>query len=474
MHPKRALDGPARPRVKHRLLRAILVGSVTMLSVSPLHADFKAAVKDYNDGRYEQAKSEFLTLAALGDAPSQFNLGAMALQGQAGPKDPGSGVGWLQAAVENGSREITDEKLAQLNSQLTDTQRETAADVLKHYGRAAIAQTVLPMPAGNLCPDVTQPRRLNYISGQYPWKDARHSKNGFVILQLTVGTDGIPRDPEVLMTMPGEDFVEPAMQVWMQARFEPAQRAGQPVESRLMFKVDYKMIEGGTLWDYGELKALREQAIAGDPDAEYQIGLAATLDSSLGIPRQQGLRQLVLAAKGGVPRAQYWVAMSYIRQAGCQKVEKSVPWLRAAAAAGNGSAQVTLARGLLQGEPGPAQIAEAKALLEQAAHTDDVYVAKHVIALLAASPLPELRDPAGAALAATHLGKPAFEIDPQVFEAIAAAHAAKGEFYEAVSAQQRALHKAEVLHWSGTAAMQERYDSYRQGRPWTGDLFAVR
>src|SRR6202521_4179630 len=71
-------------------------------SATPVHADFQTALGEYNAGHYDVAHAQFLALAELGDCSSQFNLGAMALKGQGGPKDAGSGVGWLQAAAGNG------------------------------------------------------------------------------------------------------------------------------------------------------------------------------------------------------------------------------------------------------------------------------------------------------------------------------------------------------------------------------------
>lgn len=76
-------------RRRGTLLLALLPG----LAAPFAQADFPMAVKDYQAGHYEAAKPQFLTLAELGDVGSQFNLGAMALQGQAGPKDMASAVG---------------------------------------------------------------------------------------------------------------------------------------------------------------------------------------------------------------------------------------------------------------------------------------------------------------------------------------------------------------------------------------------
>src|SRR5467141_3779785 len=83
-------------------------------SFSVAHADFQAALREYNAGHYDVAHAQFLALAELGDCSSQFNLGAMALQGQGGPKDAGSGVGWLQAAAGNGCEQLVGNKVAGL------------------------------------------------------------------------------------------------------------------------------------------------------------------------------------------------------------------------------------------------------------------------------------------------------------------------------------------------------------------------
>src|SRR5207249_10238231 len=66
------------------------------------HADFRAALADYNAGRYLAAHEQFQRLAELGDCSSQFNLGAMARKGPGGPKDSGGGGGWRRAAAGNG------------------------------------------------------------------------------------------------------------------------------------------------------------------------------------------------------------------------------------------------------------------------------------------------------------------------------------------------------------------------------------
>src|SRR5262249_30845339 len=126
---------------------------------------------------------------------------------------------------------------------------------------------------------------------------------------------------------------------------------------------------------------------------------------------------------------------------------------------------------LVSASPSAAQVSEARALLERAAAADSYYVRKHVVALLAASPLAALRDPATAQQVAARLAAGGIQSDPQMFEALAAAAAAAGDFAGAVTQQETALRKARELAWD-THAIEERLAAYKSGKAWQGDLFA--
>jgi hypothetical protein len=134
-------------------------------------------------------------------------------------------------------------------------------------------------------------------------------------------------------------------------------------------------------------------------------------------------------------------------------------------------AQLTLAADLLAGAPSPAQVAKARALLEQAAGADGFYVRKHVAALLAASPLEAVRDPDTALRVALKLAAGEIQSDPQMFETIAAAYAASGDFGHATASERMAIRKAEALAWN-TDLMKQRLAEYRAGRAWRGELLA--
>jgi hypothetical protein len=126
----------------------------------------------------------------------------------------------------------------------------------------------------------------------------------------------------------------------------------------------------------------------------------------------------------------------------------------------------------LQGTPSAGEVGRARSLLEQAAQSDRFYVRKHVVALLASSPIAGIRDPATALAVAKTLARDAVQSDPQMFEVVAAAYAANGDFSSAVSTQKQAVHKAKELAWN-PSMMEARLAAYRSAQPWFGDLFSA-
>ncbi len=450
-----------------RLMRAMLLAA-TLLAAAIARADFQAALGEYNAGHYDAAHAQFLALAELGDCSSQFNLGAMALKGQGGPKDTGSGVGWLQAAAGNGCEKLVGGKLTGLSAQLSPEEARSAAAIVSRYGREALKAQGVVSPDFS-CSNTQPARVLDSPLPDDPRPAGGREESAIVITELTVGTDGLARDPEILLAVPERGFTRAAVEAWFNSRFAPAQRNGQPVESRLTAKMLFT--SSGGLASTDVYRQARPAADGGDPAAGYVVGLTATLDSSLGISSARAGELLLASARDGYPQAQYWVANQLRYATACQGRRDGNVWLSHAAQGGNAAAQVKRARDLLGPGASAAQIAEARALLEKAAASDSYYVMKHVTALLAASPVETVRDPATAQKVATRLAGGEIQSDPQMFEAVAAADAANGDYRGASATQQLAMRKAQTLGWN-TRAMAERLATYKSGKPWRGDLFA--
>ena len=451
-----------------RLTGAALLGAA-LLAGAAAHADFQTALRDYQAGHYDAAHSQFLVLAELGDCSSQFNLAAMALKGQGGPKDTASGVGWLEAAAGNGCGQLVGNRLEALSAGLTPEESRTAASIVARYGPQALHAQGIVNPDFT-CHDLTPASVLNAPAAEYPSQLPGPRRQAVVITALTIGVDGRARDPEILLSVPRPEFAAAAVEAWMNAVFSPARRGGQVVASRLQAKTVFG-IEGEKLADAQPYKVARSAADAGDVAAEYLVGVTATLDPSLGVSYARAGQLLLGAARDGDSAAQYWVGSQLRATSACHSQADGTVWLRHAADGGSASAQVVLASELLNTAAAVAQAAQARALLEKAADSDSYYVRKHVTALLAASPLDAVRDPPAALEVARKLAAGDIQSDPQMFEAVAAAYAANGDFHDAVAQQQLAIQKAQALSWN-TGAMSERVSAYRHGKPWRGDLFA--
>jgi TPR repeat protein len=430
--------------------------------------DFHSALADYHAGRYEAARAQFLALAELGNCSAQFNLAAMALHGQGGATDTGSGAGWLQSAAGNGCGDLVGNRLTALRDKLTADEARTAADIVAHYGPEALAaQGVLnPQLA---CYDWTPPRAIAVTTAEPP-AAARGQQPAMVITALMVGTDGRPRDPEILLAVPGEAFAPAAIEAWLNSTFATAQRGADPLAARLETKTVFP--DGARLADAGVIRQARSAAQADDPAAAYLVGLVAMHDSSLGLSAVQAKELVLGAAREGNADAQYWVGSQLRASAPCHPHTRGAVWLRHAADGGNAAAQLLLAADLLAGAPGASQTAQARTLLAQAARSNNYYVRKHVIALLATSPLDAVRDPHAALELASQLGAGPIRTDPQLYETVAAAYAANGDFRNAAAQQQLALQKARELRWD-TRTMAQRLDDYRRGTAWRGDLLAA-
>jgi hypothetical protein len=304
---------------------------------------------------------------------------------------------------------------------------------------------------------------------EYP--AAGKGRDALVVGELTIGVDGYARDPQILLSVPDPAFAPAAIEAWMHARFTPATHNGTPVEARQQVRLPFNLAGAEPLWSSAPYKDARASAEAGDAQAGYLVGVAATTsDSSLGLAPARGTQLVIDAARDGNPRAQYWLALQLRTVRLCHPENRGTAWLEHAAAGGDGGAQLALAVDLTAGTPSAQQLARAHVLLASAAASDSYYVLKHVLALFAASPLEPLRDAARAQQLAARLAAGDVQSDPQLFEALAAADAASEDLPGAIGRQQTAIRKAHDLGWD-THAMEQRLATYKDHKAWRGDLF---
>jgi hypothetical protein len=321
-----------------------------------------------------------------------------------------------------------------------------------------------------ICRDMPQPSPVSVTAAEAPAAERGKHQPAIVISALTIGVDGRARDPEVLLAVPSDQFANTAIEAWLNSPFRPAQHGGSAVPARLEAKTAFA--ESTPLADAEFIRKARPASEAGDPAASYLIGLVAMHDSSLGISGARAKQLLLHAASDGNADAQYWVASQLRASVPCHPHASGEVWLRHAAAGGNASAQLLLAQDLLAGAPSAAQVTQARALLGQASRSNAYFVRKHLVALLASSPVESVRDPRAALELAKQLTAGPIRSDPQMYEVVAAAYAVNGDFHNAGAQQRLAVDKATVLGWD-TRTLAEQLDAYRHDRAWHGDLLAL-
>jgi TPR repeat protein len=77
-----------------------LVALPMLLAVTASAADFSAGLSAYQKKDYTTAVKEWRPLAEKGDAPSQFNLGLLYIDGLGVPQDYGTAVSWFERSAQ--------------------------------------------------------------------------------------------------------------------------------------------------------------------------------------------------------------------------------------------------------------------------------------------------------------------------------------------------------------------------------------
>lgn len=101
-----------------------------------------------------------------------------------------------------------------------------------------------PAPAADvaLAPgDVPAPIPGQNPSPQYPTAAMRRGDTGTVMLRVTVGTDGVPSDVEIVGRSGSRDLDRAAIDAMRRWRFRPAQRDGQPVSASVDIPITFDL-----------------------------------------------------------------------------------------------------------------------------------------------------------------------------------------------------------------------------------------
>jgi periplasmic protein TonB len=98
-----------------------------------------------------------------------------------------------------------------------------------------------PTRAAEAASDSTEPQVLQRVAAKYPPIAGRQRLEGWVQVELTVGTDGNVSNARVLQSEPPEVFDKAALEAARKWKFKPATRGGQPVQATAQQRIVFKM-----------------------------------------------------------------------------------------------------------------------------------------------------------------------------------------------------------------------------------------
>jgi TPR repeat protein len=461
-----------------------LIFAVALQFTAAAHADLAGAQKAYAAKDFEGAFQQYLEVATLGNLAAQENLAAMYVGGEGVTRDNVLGYAWAVIARENGGTAATQNIIDQLQPHLDDRSRARVQAVIDDFGKAALAQRLLP---AQIPPDPTSaPKdrcrmtRPTNPDAFYPPAAKREDLSGAVLIEAVISPDGHVHRPYVWYSVPEGIFEQAGRGIAWTSGYSPKRIDGVAQQCAMRYKATFHASHTAAddrITDaYKKVQVLAEQ---GDPRAQLLYGqLMFDRESALNSEKNP-LDWYVKAAQAGLPYAQYLVGVellfidrrssTHAREIEAEKA-KGLTWLQLAAANGRAEAKFALANYRLRKDPAATSDATVFAWLEDAAKAGHRDATLYLAALLAASPDASRRDPARA-LALVDLKHWDFEADPAAFEVIAAAYAQSAKFSDAVDAQQRAIRTAQKYRWN-TAALDKRLETFQAGSAWTGNLMA--
>jgi TonB family protein len=452
------------------MMRALLLLLAALLC-APARADLVTAQLAYHKADYERAFKDYRELAELGQPVAQYNLAIMYAKGQGVRQSELNAYAWATLAAEGGyagGKSLAEE----LRLGLAPGSEKIAEDIRAPFSRAALDARLMPKVEEDADARANC-RVLKVADLTYPPDAERNGVQGNVFVEFVVMPDGSTRNPRILYAVPTGAF-EPAVRTMvLHLRYKPREPGNKPAHCHVMYRF---LIRARSAADYPDLQKFTtvtlKKAEAGDIDAELVYGMLLAGLPQLGHTQSDALPWFLKAAQGGSRSAQYVVGSSLLFGMGCHCEEnKGEVWLRRAAVADQSNAQVTLAAYALRGTPDAANTKLAAVWLERAAASGDHDGTYYLSALLAATPLEQMRDPKRA-LSLLEKVKADVSTDPTVFEIRAAAQAASGAFQDAVSSERRAIAMATKLKWD-LAPLNERLAHYESRQPWYGDLLGL-
>lgn len=464
---------------------ALLRGaSVALIVASPGSArDLASAEAAYDAQQFDVALANFKELAEFGLPHAQHRLAIMYARGEGIRPQRVLAYAWASLARDAG-REAAAALADHLEANLTPTSRRIADEIRRDFAPDAIALRWLS-PAAQSAQSKCDVESLR--KPQYPPWNRELGLQGTVVADFQSDATGRTTSVRVALSVPSQAFDSGIRRALLATRWQPRQEdadSGTGCHSTLVIRF---VIQGLEAEAYAglerSLEKHRQLAEQGDPRARISLGLAL-----LALPQVRGdrtdrprhadvdaqaMRWFREAAQAGEPAAQYMLGLGIATGwGGEENVLEGRGWMFKAAQADQPEAQVAVAAAALDRErPSDRERLFARIWLQRAARTESVDARLMLAGLSAANPDAAERDPAKALELLAPL-RAELKHDPTWHEIKAAASAASGDFEAARRAQREAQRASRSLD-QDTADIDARLSLYERGVPWYG-LFIPR
>jgi TonB family protein len=323
-------------------------------------ADFNRAVENFAAERYQVALKEFSSLAVLGHAGSQFNVGAMYFLGQGVEKNTLEAYAWIALAAQaehTTAITLRDRLWGRFNSVEREQAETRFAELQDSVGVAALQKTLWPtlkneQPAINV-----ETEGVRNKAPEYPRRALNLRIEGVVDIEYTLDADGYVTDFFVLESSQ-KIFTAPVLEAVQFWRFAPVRFDGEPASilgqsKRIHFRIESVNQSAGTADFLKEqaLGELRTLADAGEPLALFNYAHALMLEQE-NTAAAEANKWYLQASQAGLPEAQYQLGRNLMYGIGCERdIDKAWRWLTLAAEASLPKAQYALAALLQTREP---------------------------------------------------------------------------------------------------------------------------
>ncbi|WP_353410096.1 energy transducer TonB [Arenicella sp. 4NH20-0111] len=444
---------------------------------------FDRAMEIYSDGRFEEARSAFETMAAIGDAASLFNLGVMYFRGEAVERDPVKAYVLMKVANEGVNDESFTKTTQVIFSKLDDTQKKKSEELYREfaliYGAESIKNNIFPELLDDKdCPPDIEP--LKRGTPNYPRREVQNGRMGLVTAEFTISPEGYPR--EIHITSATSEAFYRATLAALDDYLYPPTLNKKPRSERhtTIYQLDSTISQVSTDKLLAELDNLKAKSIDGNILAQYKYAQRLNTYRHFNdyfkerdIQYREANEWFTQSAAAGVANSQFEIGRNMLEGRGCKVDKKNgFKWIKASAVGGYSPAQRFLANSEIHDIAISNNRAESIMSWLRNAAQDKIsgFPSKVLLAWeLVTSPEKSLLDP-DEALALIENPPYTFKDDIRIMETNAAAYALKNNYKKAIKLQKKALKAAKRKGWS-IPKITKRLEQYEKKQTYIGSYY---